>query len=40
MVRLVFGKETAGNARFVADVAKSLRMICEKGMPYTLLHVN
>lgn len=40
VVRLVFGKETAGNEAFVKNVAHYLRMICEKGMPYTLLHVD
>lgn len=37
MLRLVFGAETAANAAFVGDVARFLRMICEKGVPYALL---
>lgn len=40
VVRLVFGKETAANEAFIASVARSLRMICEKGVPYTLIHIN
>lgn len=40
VVRLVFGKETAANEAFIASVARALRMICEKGVPYTLIHIN
>lgn len=39
VLRLVFGAETAGNEEFVGNVAKFLRMICEKGVPYALLRL-
>lgn len=39
VLRLVFGAETAGNETFVGNVAKLLRMICEKGVPYALLRL-
>lgn len=40
VVRIVFGPETEANEKFIADVSRSLQMICERGMMYTLLHTK
>jgi mannitol-1-phosphate/altronate dehydrogenase len=40
VITIVFGPEVAENEAFVKTVSRALELICEKGMMYTLLHVN